>query len=83
MTLPQTSTTIEPMAVERVIVPFQKDYFLYWGAVSSATCKHRIMWLTCRTPLGISSTQVGGGAGPGRASLGSGRLSSFPTFHVF
>lgn len=59
VTLPQSYTTIEPMAIEKLILPFGKDYFMYWGSVSSATCKHRILWIGCRTPLGISAAQVG------------------------
>lgn len=55
---PGTSKKIEPTALTSLIHIFKEDYLMYWGAVSTETCQHYVMWVICRIPLLVSADQV-------------------------
>lgn len=53
-----TDINIEPFILNRLLYPFEYDYYTYWGRVSDAPGTHSLMWLICREVVGISFEQV-------------------------
>jgi len=47
-----------PRPVGPLVPQFTKDYFTYWGAVTSPSCSHLIQWLVFREPIELSPDQV-------------------------
>ncbi|CAH1995988.1 unnamed protein product [Acanthoscelides obtectus] len=55
---PGTSRKISPSPITSIVRKFTNDYFLYWGAISTARCRHYLMWLINRVPIGVSEAQI-------------------------
>nr|CAH7764194.1 unnamed protein product [Callosobruchus chinensis] len=55
---PGSSRKIPPSPIISIVRKFTDDYFLYWGAVSTARCRHYLMWLINRVPIGVSEAQI-------------------------
>ncbi|KAK5649838.1 hypothetical protein RI129_000867 [Pyrocoelia pectoralis] len=53
-----TSTRFKNIPLQFILKKFERDYFLYWGAVKTTTIIHRIFWLICREPIGITREQM-------------------------
>lgn len=53
-----SSARLVPRFLTEILRPFKEDYFLYWGPIITAENVHRILWLICREPIGITSKQV-------------------------
>lgn len=53
-----TSVKLENATISKFIPYFNKDYFMYWGEIKTAKKNHQILWIVCRTPIGISAEQV-------------------------
>lgn len=52
-------TRIGPQPMCELLPMFAEDYFLYWGALTSAKgIKHCVRWIVPRTTLYASSEQV-------------------------
>ncbi|XP_046143123.1 carbonic anhydrase 1-like [Osmia bicornis bicornis] len=53
-----SSARLVPKFLTEILRPFKEDYFLYWGPIVTAENVHRILWLICREPIGITSKQI-------------------------
>lgn len=55
---PHSSARLDPLPLEFLVKPFNADYFLYWGSVTTSACVHSILWMIGREPVGVSPEQV-------------------------
>ncbi|XP_063909708.1 carbonic anhydrase 3-like isoform X2 [Zophobas morio] len=53
-----SSLKMNPLPLHHFMKKFEKDYFLYWGSVTTTVCLHYVLWLVSREPVGISTEQV-------------------------
>ncbi|KAL1490321.1 hypothetical protein ABEB36_013036 [Hypothenemus hampei] len=53
-----TSAKITPVPLNNLITPFDVDYFIYKGSITTVNCVHPVSWIICRYPIGISSDQM-------------------------
>ncbi|KAI4484026.1 hypothetical protein M0804_007482 [Polistes exclamans] len=54
----RTSIRLVPIILENILQPFNHDYFIYWGSITTSQWSHSIMWLVSREPIGISKEQI-------------------------
>ncbi|XP_022920688.1 carbonic anhydrase 3-like [Onthophagus taurus] len=55
---PHSSARLDNVPLSFLTIPFIKDYFMYWGTVTTSECVHCLLWLLCREPIGISIDQT-------------------------
>ncbi|XP_068910043.1 carbonic anhydrase 3-like isoform X2 [Tenebrio molitor] len=53
-----TSLKMDPLPLSYFVKKFERDYFLYWGSVTTTVCLHYILWFISREPVGVSAEQV-------------------------
>lgn len=53
-----TATPIIPFPMTKLLYPFEYDYYLYWGNISSSDCVPTLLWFICREVTSISFEQV-------------------------
>ncbi|XP_033215271.1 carbonic anhydrase 2-like [Belonocnema kinseyi] len=55
---PNSSIRLNPWLITKILRPFTRDYFVYWGSVPLLNRTHTVLWLISREPIGISPQQV-------------------------
>uniref|UniRef100_A0A1B6MLP7 Carbonic anhydrase n=1 Tax=Graphocephala atropunctata TaxID=36148 RepID=A0A1B6MLP7_9HEMI len=51
---PKMSTMLPLAPLSSLLVPFTRDYIIYWGSLSVGHCSHVMLWLVSRAALAIS-----------------------------
>ncbi|XP_066905196.1 uncharacterized protein [Halyomorpha halys] len=53
-----TSVAVVKSALARYVTIFVSDYFLYCGTIMDGKDRHRVTWIICRHPSGVSNSQM-------------------------
>lgn len=55
---PHSSTPLSLSPLSSLLVPFSKDYLVYWGSLQTSRCAHTMLWLVSRAALAITVEDV-------------------------
>ncbi|KAG8263779.1 hypothetical protein J6590_024006 [Homalodisca vitripennis] len=78
VTEPYTSVLLPLVPLSCLLVPFTKDYFLYWGSLATSRCSHKVLWFVSRAALGITTEDLD----KFRSMLNSGREKLNRNFRI-
>ena len=56
--MPHSSVRMHNIPLGFFVPLFENDYFAYWGSINTSECKHVVLWVISRVPLGIAIDQV-------------------------
>lgn len=50
--------TVDPKPLEKILIPFNSNYLLYWGSIFATQSSYMLQWIICLSQLPVSVQQL-------------------------